>query len=120
MRGMTKHNLHFFPQNLLYVKCTIVFNALYLIMDSRVPLDSRYHFFFLLFRAKFAAYGSSLARGQISELQLPAYATATAMWNPSHICDLHHSSWQHWIPNPLSKARDQTHILGNTSWACYQ
>ena len=30
----------------------------------------------------------------------------------SHICDLHHSSWQcHQILNPLSKARDQTHIL---------
>ena len=28
---------------------------------------------------------------------------------PHH--DLHHSSWQHWIPNPLSEARDQTHIL---------
>ena len=26
------------------------------------------------------------------ELQLLAYATATAMWDSSHICDLHHSS----------------------------
>ena len=33
------------------------------------------------------------------------------MANPSHVCNLHHSSWQHWILNPLSKARDQTHIL---------
>ena len=48
------------------------------------------HFFFL-FRAKHAAYGSSQARIK-SELQLPAYATATAMWDLSHICDLHHSS----------------------------
>ena len=30
------------------------------------------------------------------ELQLPA--TATATWNLSHVCDLHHSSWQCWIP----------------------
>ena len=29
--------------------------------------------------------------GVESELQLPAYATATAMTDPSHICDLHHS-----------------------------
>ena len=28
------------------------------------------------------------------ELQLPAYATATATWDPSCVCDLHHSSWQ--------------------------
>ena len=28
------------------------------------------------------------------ELELPAYitATATATWDPSHLCDLHHSS----------------------------
>ena len=30
-------------------------------------------------------------------LQLPTYATATAMPNPSHVCELHHSSQQHWI-----------------------
>jgi len=40
-----------------------------------------------------------------SELQLPATATATAMQDPSLICNLHHSSWQLWILNPLSKAR---------------
>ena len=32
-----------------------------------------------------------------SELQLQVYATATAMWDPSHICDLNHNSRQHWI-----------------------
>ena len=50
-----------------------------------------------------------------SELELPAYATATAMPDPSRICDLHHSSQQCWILNPLSKARDQTCILMDTS-----
>ena len=50
-----------------------------------------------------------------SELLLPAYATATAMRDPSHICGLHHSSWQHQILNPLTEARDQTHILMDTS-----
>ena len=33
------------------------------------------------------------------ELQLPVYTTATAMPDPSRICDLHQSSWQHWILN---------------------
>ena len=46
-----------------------------------------------------------------SELQLPAYVTSTAMWDLSHICNLHHRSQQHGILNPLSEARDQTHIL---------
>ena len=45
------------------------------------------------------------------ELQLMAYPTAPATWDPSHVCNLHHSSWQRWILNPLSKARDQTHVL---------
>ena len=41
------------------------------------------------------------------ELQLPpAYTTATATSDLTLICDLHHSLWQHWIFNPLNKARD--------------
>ena len=44
--------------------------------------------------------------GVKSELQLPAYATATATPDQSCICDLHHSSRQRWILKPLSKARD--------------
>ena len=34
--------------------------------------------------------------------------TFTAMWDPIPICHLHHSSLQHQIHNPLSKARNQT------------
>ena len=33
------------------------------------------------------------------------------MLDRSLICDLYHSSWQHWILNPLRKARDRTHNL---------
>ena len=57
--------------------------------------------------------------GVESELQLPAYVTATASWDPSHACDLHHGSWQCRILNPLRKARDQTCILMNTNQACF-
>ena len=53
------------------------------------------------------------------ELQLPAYTTATATRDPSHVCDLHHSSWQQQIPDPLREARDQTGILEDTSWICF-
>ena len=51
--------------------------------------------------------------GVESELQLPAYTTATATATPdlSLISDLHHSS--------LSEARDQTPILMHTNWVCY-
>ena len=50
-----------------------------------------------------------------SELQLLAYATAPAILDPNRIYDQHHSSQQHRILNPLSKARDQTYILMDTS-----
>jgi len=53
------------------------------------------------------------------ELQLPASTTATAPSDLSLACDLHHSSWQHWIPNPLSKARDLTLVLMDTSQVHY-
>ena len=49
--------------------------------------------------------------GVESELWLPAYTTATATQDPSRVCDLHHSSRQHWILNLLSEARDWPHIL---------
>ena len=47
------------------------------------------------------------------ELHLPAYTTA--MQDLSCVCDLHYSSQQCWILNPLSEARDQTCILMDTS-----
>ena len=53
--------------------------------------------------------------GVESELQLPAYTTATATPDPSRICNLHHSSQQYQILNPLSEAKDRTHILMDIS-----
>ena len=50
-----------------------------------------------------------------SELQLPAYTTATATWDPSQVCYLHHSSWQCWIFNQLSEARNGTEFNENRS-----
>ena len=69
-------------------------------------------FCFLLFRVAPTAYGSFQTRGQ---MQLPAYATAAVKPYPSCICNLHHSSQQCQIPEPLSEARDQTCILMDTS-----
>ena len=57
--------------------------------------------------------------GVQSELQLPAYTTATATPDLSHIPDPHHSSQQRRILNSLSKARDQTRVLMDTSRVHY-
>ena len=44
--------------------------------------------------------------GVESEPQLQAYTTAISVWDPSHICDLHHTSKQCWSLNSLSEAKD--------------
>ena len=62
-------------------------------------------FFFFLFRDVPAAYESFQPRGQ-NGAAAKAYTTATATWAPSHICNLHHSMWQHGILNPISEAKD--------------
>ena len=41
--------------------------------------------------------------------------TATAMWDLSCICDLYRRWQPHQILNPLSNARDGTHILTETT-----
>ena len=58
--------------------------------------------------------------GVQSELELPAYttATATAMPDPNRICNLCHSSPQYQILNPQTDARDLIHILMGTGWVC--
>ena len=64
--------------------------------------------FFFFFRAPTMACGSSQA-GVESEkpspaFAMPSYTTAMATRDLSCICDLYHSSWQCWIPDPLSQA----------------
>ena len=64
-------------------------------------------FYFLLFRAAPEAYGSSQARGLIGATAA-GLCQATETWDPSHVCNLHDSSRQFRILNPLSEARDRT------------
>ena len=79
-------------------------------------------FLFCLFLFLFLFLGPHLQHmefprlGIESELQLPAYTTAIAMPDMSRICHPHHSSRQQQILNPVSGARDQTHILLDATW----
>ena len=54
--------------------------------------------------------------GVQSELLLLAYTRATAVPDLSRVCDLHHSSQQRQILNPLREAKDQTCNLMVPSW----
>ena len=73
-------------------------------------------FFFFCFLGPHPPHMEVPRLGVESELQRLVYTTATATWDLSCVCDLHHSSRQHWIPNPLSEARDRTRILMDPSW----
>ena len=71
-------------------------------------------FFFLFVCLFFLYYGPHPWHMEVPrlgvklELQLPVYTRATATPDPSRIFDLHHSSQQCRILNPLSMARDRT------------
>ena len=88
------------------------------VLGHRVHGNSVFSFFFsflffffsFLFRAALSAYGGSQASGLIGATAASlhhSHSNATS----SHVFDLHHSSQQHWILNPLSEARDRTHNL---------
>ena len=64
--------------------------------------------FFFCFLGPYLQHMEVPRLGVQRKLQLLTYDTGAAMPDLSRVCDLHHSSWQHWILNPLSKARDQT------------
>ena len=85
--------------------------ASYFRSSSLIPLGIPIDFFFLFF----LQHMEVPRRGMESEPQLPAYDSATATWDPSHICSQHQGLRQCWILNPLSEAGDQTHILIDTS-----
>ena len=75
------------------------------------------HFFFFFLTLK----GLYLQHIEVPRLrvelepQLPAFTTATATQDPSCVCDLHYSSQQGRILNPLSEARDRTCVLVDAS-----
>ena len=76
-------------------------------LEHLAPSSKCQHFIFI-----FCFLGLHLQHVEVprlgveSELQLLAYATATATQDLSLYCDLHHSSWHCLILNPLTEARD--------------
>ena len=60
------------------------------------------------------AYRGSQARGQTGAVTAGLCHSHSKMGSKP-VCNLHQSSWQCWIPNPLSEARDQTCVLMDAS-----
>ena len=75
----------------------------------------RYIHIFFFFSGLHLQHTEDLGLGVQLELQLPAYTTARATQVLSCICNLCCSLQECWILNPLSKARDQTLILTDTT-----
>ena len=72
-------------------------------MQRHIKLDVRRTFCcFFVFWATPEAYGGSEARS----------------WIRAAAASLHHSSWQRWTVNPLSKARDWTCVLMDDRFVC--
>ena len=69
---------------------------------------------FCLFGAASTVYRDSQARGPVGTV-VTGLCHSHSTRDPSRVCDLHHSSWQHRILNPVSKAREWTHILMDAS-----
>ena len=85
-------------------------------------LDTLTSFSFLsVFYSSLVFLGSHLCHVEVPKLEvkLQLYATATATPNPSHVCDLHHSSPQCQIFYPQRGARDWTCIHMDISGVRY-
>ena len=73
--------------------------------------------FFAFSRAASMVCGGSQARGQIRAVDSGLCQSHSNM-DLSHVSNLHHSSRQRRILNPLSSARDRTLNLMVPSWIC--
>ena len=117
-------DIHTHPYLLIHMYIICIRIAVYLkAVQNNIP----YGFFLFLFSFLFFLFFNFLGLyllhmefpRQGVEPELPLLATATAAWDPSHICDLYHNSQQCQILNPLSEARDRTCILMDSSQVCY-
>ena len=84
---------------------------------SGICPEVEFFFFFALFLGPHSRHVEVPRLGVESELQLLAYTTATATWDPSHVCNLDHSSWQCQTLNQLSEAITSWFLVGFVSAA---
>ena len=88
-------------------------------LEQSVATYTTFFFFFkFFFRAAPMAHGSFQARGQIGTAATGLCHSHSNTGSESSLPPtLQLIAGQ--IPNPLSEARDQTHILMDTSWICF-
>ena len=90
-------------------KCFHMMKGIGCVLCSR---DFIYYYYFLIFCLfQGHSHGIWKFQGQWSNRSCShrPKPEPLATWDPSRVCNLHHSSWQECqILNPLSKARDQT------------
>ena len=75
-------------------------------------------YLFIYFRSPLIAQGSYQARGWIRAAPAGLHHSHSNA-DLSCVCNLHHSSWQHLILNPLMEARDWTWVFMDPSRVCY-
>ena len=87
---------------------------LWIMLWIKIYKYSHIYIFFLFFLFEGCTHCIWRFRGQGSNRSCSCWP----LWNPNHICDLYHSSWQSWILNPLIEVRDQTRTLLDAPWVC--
>ena len=96
---------HPFIHCILFLFCILTYKV------STFLCNHMYHHFVIIITIFFVFLGPHPQHmegprlGFKLELQLPSYVTATAMPDPTSVFDLHHSSQQCQILNPMSEAR---------------
>ena len=89
------------------------FGSIYLFSGNKLQSCSVFLFMYVFFLlGPHLCYMEALGLGVESELQLPAYTSATTTPDPNCIWDLQCSLWQCQIFSPLSKAR----VKPGSSW----
>ena len=96
-------------QNLFKQRCLQISNMNHYLLIT-AEMVSFFFFSFLGQHMKIPRSGVKL------ELQLLAYTSHSNTGFEPCFCDLCRRLWELWILNPLSKARDWTHILMDISW----
>ena len=102
-------------RNLILLNCSVSFGY-----DNNGTVSFFFFFFFTAALRPHLWHLDIPRLGVKSELWLQANTTATAVQDPSLICDLHHSSQQHQIPDPLGEAKHRTCFFMDTSQICFR